>query len=234
MRWLILSDIHGDLSALELILALSGPVDLLLVAGDLTHFGDIDEAKAAFSVLAQKNSPILAVSGNCDRDGVRMALESADFSVEGRSKEFRGFTFAGAGGGIRHHGMTPFEATEDELEASLSAALDSCDRVAGSRLPGERLVIITHTPPNGTPLDRRGSSHTGSHAFRGILGERSPFLWVSGHIHEARSLCTIGNSVLVNPGSVHDGFFASAEVDGTRPPLVRLESIDRSRGHLGE
>lgn len=226
MRWLILSDIHGNLSALETILTRSKPVDLLIVAGDVTDFGDAVEARAAFEVLAQKGAPILAVSGNCDRDGVRTALETAGFSIEGRSREACGFAFAGAGGGIRHRGLTPFEPSEDELEASLSAALESGDKAAGRRMEGDRLVIVTHTPPNGTPLDRRGSTHTGSHAFRGILAERSPLLWVSGHIHEARSIGLIGTSVLVNPGPVREGFYALAEIDGRRAPEVSLESID--------
>ena len=232
MRWLILSDIHGDRSALEMTLALSGPVDLILVAGDITDFGEAFEARALLAVLADKGAPIFAVSGNCDRDGVRTTLESTGLSLEGRSREACGFVFAGAGGGLRHHGMTPFEATEDELEASLSAALDSADKAAGRRLEGEGLVIVTHTPPNGTPLDRRGATHTGSHAFRGVLGERSPRLWVSGHIHEARSLWAIGNSVLVNPGPVREGYFALAEVDGKGPPRVSLESIALRR-HSG-
>jgi len=156
---------------------------------------------------------------------VRTAIKSAGFSLESRSREAFGFMFAGAGGGIHHHGMTPFEPTEDELEASLSSSLDSGDKMAGHRLEGDSLVIVTHTPPNGTPLDRRGANHTGSHSFRSVLGERSPYLWVSGHIHEARSIWSIGSSVLVNPGPVREGFYALAEIDGNGPPTISLESV---------
>lgn len=212
-----------------MVLDAAGHVDLIIIAGDLTDFGEAPEAEAIIKELAQANAQIIAVSGNCDRDGVRAALDSADLSIEGKSKEAYGFMFAGAGGGICHHGMTPFEATEDELEASLSAALNSVDRMAGHRLAGKDLVVVTHTPPNGTPLDRRGSSHTGSHSFRAILGERTPALWISGHIHEARSLWEIGASVLVNPGPVREGFFALAEVGSSSPPEVRLESVSFRR-----
>jgi len=229
MRWIVLSDIHGDLDALTRALDEAGSYDLAIIAGDITNFGDAVEARAILAPLFDRLRPIVAVSGNCDGDGVRTALESAGVSIEGRCAELAGFTFAGAGGGLRRHGMTPYESTEDELEALLLSALDGEDR---GRKGGRSLVVVTHTPPNGTPLDRRGSSHFGSHAFRTILGERVPSLWVSGHIHEGRSLWTTGASVLVNPGSVHEGYFAVADILEGEPPRVTLESFERrpSRG----
>ncbi|MDA8409769.1 MAG: metallophosphoesterase family protein [Treponema sp.] len=233
MRWLILSDIHGDFDALAKVLEHAGSVDAIIIAGDLTDFGGHVEATKIIDALAEKEAPVLAVSGNCDRDGVRAALESAGLSIEGRTRKVRDHIFAGAGGGIHHHGMTPFEPTEDELEASLSAALNSGDEFSERRIEGENLVIVTHTPPNGTPLDKRGSTHTGSHAFRAILGERTPALWVSGHIHEARSLWTIGPTVLVNPGPVREGCFALAIVDGKGSPRLSLEMIDLRHRPLG-
>lgn len=231
MRWLILSDIHGDRAALEAVLGEAGPVDLAVLAGDLTDFGDAVEARSILAPLHGRGLPLVSVSGNCDRDGVRLLLESSGISVEGRSRELLGFRFAGAGGGLHRHGMTPYEPGEEELEAILLAALESADAGAGGRAPAERLVVVTHSPPNGTAIDRRGARHVGSHSLRSLLGSRAPLLWISGHIHEARGLDRVGASILLNPGSVHEGRYALAELDEEMEPLIELRSLDQaSRG----
>ncbi|HUX36918.1 MAG TPA: metallophosphoesterase [Rectinemataceae bacterium] len=231
MRWIVISDLHGDLDALEWALDEAGDVDLALFAGDLTDFGDAVEARRMLAPFFERELALVAVSGNCDRDGVRGVLESAGVSIEGRSSAVRGFRFVGSGGGLRHHGMTPHELTEDELEACILAALNSADEAEGRRAEGAGLVVLSHTPPNGTTLDRRGPAHVGSHSLRMVLGERRPALWVSGHIHEARSLSRLGASLLVNPGSLREGCYAIAEFEDSGEPRVELRTKALRRSH---
>ncbi len=119
MRWIVISDLHGDLDALEWALDEAGGVDLALCAGDLTDFGDAVEARRMLAPFFERRLALVAVSGNCDRDGVRSVLETAGFSIEGRSSATGGFRFVGTGGGLRRHGMTPHELTEDKLKNSI-------------------------------------------------------------------------------------------------------------------
>jgi len=228
MRILLLSDLHGDHGPLLRLLAERRDFELVLIAGDLTEFGGEREAREILAPLRASGLPLAAVSGNCDREGVRLWLEEAGLSAEGRCLTLDGLRIAGAGGGLHRHGLTPFEPTEDELEANLEGALGSCTG------EGRPLLVLTHTPPNGTALDRRGNSHVGSHAFRSILASRVPLLWVSGHIHEARSLSVLGATTLVNPGSLREGFFATADLEvegeGGLPRIkVRLEELSGRR-----
>lgn len=228
MRWLIISDIHGDVDTLGRILETAGVCDLVICAGDLTDFGDASEARALLALLVGRPVPLMAVSGNCDRDGVRTVIETAAVSIEGRARGACGHIFVGAGGGLHRHGMTPFEATEDELEAMLRAGLD---RPRGAPQFGTDgpLVVVTHTPPNGTNLDRRGASHVGSHAFRTLLAELRPLLWISGHIHESFGTSVVGGSILVNPGSAREGRYALAEFVPGESPRIDLRSISPGR-----
>ncbi|MEI6874898.1 MAG: metallophosphoesterase [Spirochaetota bacterium] len=226
MRILIVSDIHGASKATALIAGQLSEIDLILIAGDITDFGGERAGREVLDPLTRAGIPIAAVSGNCDRDGVRIFLSKAGYSVEGRSRTLCGLRLAGAGGGLFRQGLTPFEATEDELEDSIRAAL-SYDEASAAPL-----VVLTHTPPAGTKLDRRRSTHVGSQALGSILAERSPILWISGHIHESRSVSTKGGATLINPGPLHDGFYATATVldkDGVVSIEAELRDLQRTR-----
>ncbi len=82
MRFLILSDIHGDSAALEQVLSFyeTEHYDLLLLGGDLINYGPrngvpqhLDAPKVA-EMLARLASDIVAVRGNCDSEVDQMLL----------------------------------------------------------------------------------------------------------------------------------------------------------------
>jgi Icc-related predicted phosphoesterase len=83
----------------------------------------------------------------------------------------------------------------------------------------DRAVLLLHTPPCDTPLDRAALDgktyehvpldvHVGSIAVKRFIEERQPLLTLHGHIHEAARLSgewkiRIGRSVCIN--GAHDG-----------------------------
>ena len=85
--------------------------------------------------------------------------------------------------------------------------------------PLDRAVLLLHTPPCDTPLDRAALDgktyehvpldlHVGSIAVKRFIEERQPLLTLHGHIHEAARLSgewkiQIGRSVCIN--GAHDG-----------------------------
>jgi Icc-related predicted phosphoesterase len=203
MRILVISDLHGSQAATETLAQREVDWDLLLVAGDITDFGGGAEAARTLAPLRESGRPLACVRGNCDRRGVADYLEEAGISVDGRGLLRAGLGIAGAGGGLLHRGFTPNELSEEGLEAELRAALTQLGR------PPD--IILCHSPPNGTPLDRRHSSHLGSHCLREILSEAAPRLWVSGHIHESRASARLGPTNLLNPGPLVEGYYALVE-----------------------
>ncbi len=37
---------------------------------------------------------------------------------------------------------------------------------------------------------------------------------ICGHIHEAKGIDKIGNTLIINPGAARDGHYATIEIDG--------------------
>jgi len=85
--------------------------------------------------------------------------------------------------------------------------------------PLDRAVLLFHTPPADTPLDRAALDgntyeyvsldvHVGSIAVKRFIEERQPLLTLHGHVHEASRLTgewkiRIGRTVCIN--GAHDG-----------------------------
>jgi Icc-related predicted phosphoesterase len=65
--------------------------------------------------------------------------------------------------------------------------------------------LVTHAPPYETRIDQttRGE-HVGSKAVRSIINRYKPTLAISGHIHEAKGIDKLNQTILVNPGPAYD------------------------------
>ncbi len=89
--------------------------------------------------------------------------------------------------------------SESEVRRHLKRALREL------RVPGERLVVVSHTPPAGSGLDsavRFGVERLGSEVLRDFVVEQKPALVLSGHCHSAggKSRRT-GETLVVNAAS---------------------------------
>ena len=68
-----------------------------------------------------------------------------------------------------------------EAVSPLPTREERIDRMTG----GELDVLVSHTPPADTTLDRTVSgTHVGSRAVAEVIAGRRPRLFVCGHIHE--------------------------------------------------
>jgi hypothetical protein len=229
MRCLCISDLHGSREQLDRLEAMLASADLVLIAGDFTDFGGGPEMLDMLDGLDHHLDTVAAVAGNCDRPAARAELEAAGISVDGKPKVFGAgeerIAVLGSGGGLLHTGLTPFERREQELSSAFERALGGLDALGQLR---PALVALTHTPPWDTAADLRRTSHVGSRGLRHILDALSPALWVCGHIHEGRSAERVGETLLVNPGSLRDGFYATVNLDfrkGRPMAVAVLESL---------
>ncbi|MDP2792016.1 MAG: metallophosphoesterase family protein [Rectinemataceae bacterium] len=213
---LMLSDIHGRGDMAARIIALHPDIDTILIAGDLTNFGSVDEAMAVRAKILSDGKPrsIYAVAGNCDPLPVRRYLKTEAMDVEGFVSHLAFGMVTGAGGGLKRAGLTSFERTEAELEAALRPHLALAKpQTVSARPPSDKpLIVLTHSPPYGTNADKHGEAHVGSHAFARMMLEFSPEVWISGHIHESRCVSLEDGTLVVNPGPCNAGCYGILEI----------------------
>lgn len=188
-----ITDIHGhhDLNK-EIITAISN-ADLVLIAGDITNFGNENEADIIIKAISRLNNKTLAVPGNCDHLGVNEALSKHGINLHGFMKKVDNVAIYGIGGCSK----TPFRTPQEYSEAEIHKILNGFDKEVTARFH----IFITHSPPSKTKLDKMFLGfHVGSKAIRNFIERFQPNLVLCGHIHEARGVDRIGNSVIINPG----------------------------------
>ncbi|NJE06151.1 YfcE family phosphodiesterase [Thermococcus sp. M36] len=218
MRILAVTDLHGRLGGVKRLAKMVPEIDpdVILIAGDITHFSGAETAREILEPLLKLRKPLLAVHGNCDGRDVPGLLNELEISVHNRRTQIGSLGFVGIGGSNVTPFNTVWELTEDEIASIL----------AKSYLTGD--IILSHVPPKDTEADRVHSGlHVGSPALRSFIEKRGPPLVVCGHIHEARSVDRISDTVIVNPGPLFRGHYAVIEFDEDEKKVkdVRLETL---------
>ncbi len=216
VRFLQVSDIHGSLEmAVKAGRLASSGFDAVLVVGDITHFGNPAQAENILKNMASGGIPVYFVAGNCDPE-ILLTWQPGDSIVNIHRKNARvgGVELLGLGGGNISPFNTLIEFTEEQFREMLE----------GLRPSGSRFILVSHTPPYGVDADFGRSGHLGSRAIREFVEKFSPLAVCCGHIHEARSISTIGSTKVVNAGPAKDGYCASITVDGesVEASLLRL------------
>jgi Predicted phosphoesterases, related to the Icc protein len=212
MKFLVLSDMHGNIPVLDTLDAEFHAADAVLFAGDFAEFKRTETGSPALEALCKKHETIFAVIGNCDEPDFLKELEKKDISVENTLVYHEGLCFAGSGGGSKFTGTTPNERSDEELLADLDIVADTKD---GTGADGwNNLICIMHNPPKDTKCDAVNPSlHAGSPLLRKFIEDQAPLAVVTGHIHEGAAVDTINNTVIINPGALADGRYAVLEVE---------------------
>ncbi|MCX8205144.1 MAG: metallophosphoesterase family protein [Candidatus Nezhaarchaeota archaeon] len=192
------SDLHRALSWLRRAISYAEERGI----GTFIYCGDLQSVEAA-RVLASFKGRSLAVPGNMDSYEELEALEEAGVSIHGRAVEHGGYLFAGAGGlGFRE---------------ALNSLRDCLTR------DPQRLVLVTHHPPKGLRVDLAMSLvHAGSLALRDFIVERRPVACLCGHIHEARGVDWLNDTLVVNPGPLARGCAAVVDLERREAELIEL------------
>lgn len=203
LKTVLVSDIHGQYQSVSGLAGELESADLVLAAGDLTNFGDEEAARRVTEAFTRYNRNFYAVPGNCDPAGVDRFLESAGMSLHARRVELEAVQLVGVGGSLPCPGRTPNEEGEEFFRDVLEAACEGAD--------GDKpLILVTHQPAYGVKLDRLTSGgYSGSREIRAFIERQQPLLAVSGHIHEAAGTDRIGSTLLVNPGALREGRYAT-------------------------
>ncbi len=193
MNVLLVSDLHGEKRAYDLIKPLVEKFDLILILGDITDFGKPEDVKRYIRNLKEVNDNILAIPGNCDPLGSVDVLEELGVNLHEKIVEINDIKFVGLGGSNITPFYTPFEMDESEIEIRLDSLLDK----------KEEFILVTHAPPKDTKVDKTWSGlHVGSIAIRRFIERLAPMYNFCGHIHESRGMDEINNTTVINPGSM--------------------------------
>lgn len=210
----MLSDIHGRIDRIEQLADIAKTVEAVCLCGDITHFGDSDDAAHIIQKIQAQCPSIVAVAGNCDSAAVERFLYQNKLSLHSNCIAAGGYFFVGASGSLPCPGTTPNEYPEPFFETVLTEAFEKA-LVLSANQP-EKIILATHQPAYGTRLDVSCGRHTGSRSIRQAIELYRPGMALSGHIHEASGTDIIGNTVLVNPGPLRDGHYAVVDDAGGR------------------
>jgi hypothetical protein len=217
MKIIVLTDLHGKTNIIPLLAAPLQDADLVLLCGDITHFGTDRDMEHIIAQIHGFNPAIYAVTGNCDHTGAETYLARENLALSARVVEEAGFQLAGLSGSLPCPGRTPQEYSEEEFSAIL-------DHIT---LDHEKpLILVSHQPPYGTLNDLvRPGCHVGSVSIRDFILQRQPLVCFTGHIHEGIGIDTLGSTKIVNPGPASAGNYAVAEIDHNRIINLQLRNL---------
>ena len=186
--------------------------DVFLIAGDLTRYGDPDEAAVLADELRDLSVPTFAVLGNHDyhleqEKAVRDVLEAVGVRVlegEGEVVEVNGARVGvagtkGFGGGFA--GACGTEFGEPEMKAFIAHTREISDRLeeALESLDADvRVVILHYSPVKGTLQGERLEifPFLGSYLLAEPIDRVGADLIVHGHAHH-------GTEKGITPGGIH-------------------------------
>lgn len=209
-----LSDLHGNTNFLNLLEKNSLRPDLVLLTGDITHFGEEKEAKEIIDAVRALFPEVLALHGNCDKPGVEQFLAGHKLSLHRNFRVFHDMTFLGVGGSLACPGKTPSEYSEDLYKNWLKETYENAGKPT-------KFILVTHQPPYGTRTDKAMKlMYTGSHSIREFIEHTQPLLCLCGHIHESAGTDRIGKTIIVNPGPFRQGHFAQITLNNEQIDVV--------------
>ncbi len=189
-RILVASDLHGDSRRARKLadIARKKNVDLVVIAGDITHF-DIDSTNMIGPFL-EKGKKVLFVPGNHDSPATAEFLAEKYKITNLQFYSFRhgNIGFFGCGGGNIGTNFVSEEEITHYLKRGFEYVKDS-----------EHKIMVTHMHPAGTSIEK--TSFRGSESIRKAIKEFQPDLHVCGHIHEAEGFEeTVGKTTVLCVG----------------------------------
>lgn len=217
-----MSDIHGSFRSATAVRRKAGDakVEVILVVGDITNFGTVEEAeKILLEIKGDAGIPVLFVAGNCDPPQLLSyrPRENNLTNLHLRRVTLRAHDFLGIGGSkTTPHRGTWIEFSESDISRML-AELETSGL--------KSWVLVTHNPPRGVEAAQSGTGlDLGSESIRGFVERYRPLIVCCGHVHEARGISRIGEIPVVNAGPARDGYCALIELheDKVTPMLDTL------------
>ncbi len=209
MKILAMGDIHGQCQKIFNYLQ-QNKLDLIILTGDITHFGPSKLGEEILNEICISNVPTLAIPGNCDPTCIYGEIEDSNaINIHNKSIIIKNIGICGFGGS----NVTPFDTPLEFAEVQIYHELKTLMKQIEDQ---EIQILVTHAPPHNTKADILPSGeHVGSESIRKIIEEFQPSLNICGHIHEAKAIDKIGKTIVVNPGETSHGFASIIDITET-------------------
>ena len=208
--WIAFGDVHestGNIYKIDDISRAAG----VLISGDLTNVGGRTRAAGLIDEIRILNKNIYAQIGNMDTGEVEKYLDETGINVHKRLVGLSGQVHLL---GLGYSTPTPFSTPSEVDENQIRTWLDS---IEGQAAKADNLIFMSHTPPLGTRADLLSSGvNVGSRAVREFIEKVRPAVCVTGHIHEARSVDQVGDTIVINPGTLASGGYVRLSFDGLK------------------
>jgi uncharacterized protein len=173
--------------------------DVLVLAGDLTNFGQPEEMEPLLNVLVRLRLPTVVVLGNHDYESgkegelTRMMIASGIKVLDGSAYERDGVGFAGTKGFVGGFGrgiLTAFGEREikDFVRASIDEAL-KLER-AMSQLRTQKRVVVLHYSPIAETVQGEAPEifpFMGTSRLAEVVDRHGADLVVHGHAHHGKT-----------------------------------------------
>src|SRR5262249_17233601 len=144
VRFVCIGDIHMAFRAIERAAPALRAADVAILTGDLTNFGEPDDAFRVVDAVRAHCPTVWAVTGNLDMLWVIEALQAAGLSLHGEGRRVGDLGVFGCGGS----NITPMDTPTEFGEGELRDVLERGNAAVAD--PPPRLMIC-HTPPVRTP-----------------------------------------------------------------------------------
>jgi Icc-related predicted phosphoesterase len=195
MKLLAASDIHGDINAVEKLAkrAKDEKVDLVILAGDLSIFGDGLEGLLKPFKDAKKKVALIPGNHDSEADIFLLKQRYPDMLYDMHSYAFRIGDVGFFGCGLANIG--PNELSEYEIKKRIENSFKYIN-------DSKKKVMVVHVPPYRTKLDKIGkNTSVGSTSVREMIEKLKPDKCICGHIHETFGLeDRLGNTDIINAG----------------------------------
>lgn len=172
--------------------------DVLVLAGDLTNYGQPEEMESLLNVVVRSRIPTIAVLGNHDYESgkqvelIRMMSSSGIKVLDGTAYERDGVGFAGTKGFVGGFGrgvLTAFGEPEIKqfVQASVDEALKLERAMAQLRTP-KRVVVIHYSPIAATVQGEAAEifPFLGTSRLAEIVDRHGADLVLHGHAHHGQ------------------------------------------------
>lgn len=172
--------------------------DVLVLAGDLTNYGQPDEMEPLLNVLVRLRLPTVVVLGNHDYESGkeeelrRMLIAGGVKVLDGSGYERDGVGFAGTKGFVGGFGRSVLTAFgEREIKEFVRASIDEAMKLERgmSQLRTEKRVIVVHYSPIADTVQGEAPEifpFLGTSRLAEVIDRHGANMVVHGHAHHGK------------------------------------------------
>jgi Icc-related predicted phosphoesterase len=243
LKILVVSDFHGNLNSARALTSnnlasnKAERTDALVICGDMSELGSLEKGIAILEEIQRAYDSVFYVTGNHDPPSLmkydnRSArpLQSKGIScLHGKVVKFCDIALVGLSGFFPpFYGKWDVEGSpitrEGEAELFLDRLLTRA--VYELAIDPKRIVLVTHDPPLGVcDLSVLTKTNAGSQGIRKAVLKWKPAAICCGHIHEGRGIEKLGETLVVNPGSIFFRLAANLDIKQDKGIEARLIKI---------